>query len=423
MACTCRLENTIAATNTMAGIVFVPSEVTMLLVETPITTLFRNGLASERGHQFPGLVFLVGRAADDPEVYLAFFEDWSSIHDVTGQLFAVICPKRNAGLLTSGPGPGGLAFAVRDLELRYDELGKRTGGEYPTPQVLSREEAESLAGVPRRATRTLRDGLTNSATALQDFFGIPESCLPCVVVVAWEERQGFAVELSSGVTVYDLMKRMKVYLEPVAGRLRRTNAVLAELQRDRTAVASLRRAESAYRQWSDHRKYLQDQLERVTASWEGSERALACWMAERLDVSTPLNAEEEAQVERLCAALRVGRGAKVAKRLRRGLDKLNDGYPRSHPDVRGYAHVPEAEIMNATVALQEVDALIAAASADLRTIRGELRIGDAVLATAADLGLTPAAEGPLQQWRSFAWPLTVLSRPAHAAPSLRRERG
>jgi hypothetical protein len=214
-----------------------------------------------------------------------------------------------------------------------------------------------------------------------------------------------------------------MHLEPVANQLRQKELQLDSLDQDRRRAGRLRQAESAYRQWNEHRQSVKDDLLRVTEDWAGEDHSLSRWMVERLGSDIPLDAGEQVRAEQLFDALRTHRHSKVAKRLSRRLDKLTDGHPRKHPDVLALNGISEEDILNATAALHTITHQIDEARAEFQTIRSELHLGEAMLATASELGLGKTPSGALVEWRPFKWPLTVLARPERTSPLLRKERG
>jgi hypothetical protein len=50
------------------------------------------GTLSDGG--YAGLVFLIARSADAPDLHMKFFREWSDIHHLTGRYLAVITRSR-----------------------------------------------------------------------------------------------------------------------------------------------------------------------------------------------------------------------------------------------------------------------------------------------------------------------------------------
>lgn len=91
--------------------------VSNLSVEAFLNLPFRT--LSDGG--FVGLVFLIARSADDPELHRKFFRERSDIHDLTGRYLAVITPAPGASIgLNEEPFRTQYGAAVRDVAFLGD---------------------------------------------------------------------------------------------------------------------------------------------------------------------------------------------------------------------------------------------------------------------------------------------------------------
>ncbi|HVQ93573.1 MAG TPA: hypothetical protein VMU51_21225 [Mycobacteriales bacterium] len=404
----------------------------MLLTNVSPQRLFRLRFRTVEDGGFAGLVFYVGRAADDPEVHRRFVEDWSSIHDITDRYLGVIAPMPGKSILVAGPFEGGQGYAVPDVGLwgNHDRLraeSTRAVRMLPDPSVYGLDRHEFVVGAGSRigSEADHQDSLTQVATVFQNFFGITESLLPCAVIVALREKEAFVIRLTGMLTGYRLLKYIKMRIEPVATRI---NQKETEIEAAKSALAAAHyrylathRAEAVYREWDEHRAEAADKLAEAAARRTGEAHELCSWMSERLTLRDPLTAEEDAQAQRLLVLMRTGRFGEP-RRLRRVLTKLRSGYPTAHPHVAAVADFDALAFRAAADREQASQEALNRLKAEMSQICDDLRLDAAVTAAAADIGLEPTDSQESHQRRPFDWPITVLAPPSRSGPAVRLRR-
>lgn len=401
----------------------------MLLTNVPIERLFRLRFRTVDDGGFAGLVFFVGRAADDPEVHLRFVQDWSSTHDLTDRYLGVIAPMPGESILVAGPFMGGVGHVVPDVGFlgNYHRLraeSARSVQMLPDSAIYGLDHHEYLVAAESRISSEADHGnsLTHATTAFQNFFGIAESLLPCAVIVSLRDKEAFAIQLTGRLTVYQLLKHIKMEIEPVAAQINQKEAEVSAAE-SKLAAAHYRylvthRAEAIYREWDEHRAQVADRLTEAATQRTGEDRELCSWMSERLALRNPLTVEEDTQAQRLLVLMRTGRFGS-ARRLRRVLVKLSSGYPSKHPDVLAVPDFDAGAFQAAVDGEKASKEALNRLKAEMGQICDEIHLGAAVGAAAAELGLEPTDPKRILPWRRFDWPITVLARPSRTSPTVR----
>lgn len=397
-----------------------------MVINVPVSRLFGLGLAPVEDGGFAGLVFLVCRTADEPRVQLDFLRSWSSFHDLSGRYLAVVTPTPDAALIVQGPSREGVGQVVQNLRLHGDERRLQS----PSGNRVRMTENPEDGSMARSAPVMPRDegehgsAVTRVATELQEFFGISESLLPCAVVVEPRERRVFAVGLTERITLYGLLKELKIAMEPGIARV---NQARSEVARAREDLAGRRR-----RRWQATEPYgpadrgrIARRLREAAEGMDDDAVRLSHWLSDRLLLARPLTTDEQQQADALFALLH-GRFGVLPLRERRGLlravrravDKLN-----SLDDVPGTPPEPCTD-----ADLRVVDSQIRLSRERLRTREAGLRralrniaLSPLVLSVTRGLGLEQETTRGLLTWRQCTWPVTVLAAPERRRPTISYE--
>ncbi|WP_160311036.1 hypothetical protein, partial [Streptomyces sp. 150FB] len=302
---------------------------------------------------YAGLVFVLARSADNPELHRRLFREWSDTHDVTCRYLGVITPapsglvpvpysglvidaghwRNEDGTPVEGVSclgessrldtPGGKARST----LRMDAWPPRREAEGGGPADGAVVEDVTLLPALTHSLREHQDALTAAAGEMRRFFGVSEELLPCAVVVSLLEKRAYAVALDDVPSLYALLKRVRVELEPVTTEIDRRDAELARAREARRALRSagargnlLARADAQQRQWSVRMKRLAADLSGIADQLPGNEAELCRWMASRLADRGPLTEQEDRSAQTLARLLaRSGDHRRLPRRLRRAL--------------------------------------------------------------------------------------------------------
>ncbi|MFW6690295.1 hypothetical protein [Streptomyces sp. MAR4 CNX-425] len=404
----------------------------------PFRTLSQGGYA--------GMVFLLARTADAPELQRGFFQHWSDIDDLTGRPLAVFSPSPE-GLHLSAEHPHGF-YEPETISVRgVAEAGGHSGRLF----MSSRESPGSVRmGTALRGGRVRADGdaaapagpgprlvaeatgvrpyglerhqraLTLAVSAMQRFFGIPESLVPCAVIVDLEQRSASAVTLADVGSVYDLLKKIMTRIEHVLPRIDAADAELVAALEARHRLRDLvgrsrAPAANARASWAAQKRRLGADLEAFAGRLAPAEAGLCLRMAERVERDDPVADDERAWVRAVLAALvATGAAGRLPRRLRRTLAGMNGGRPGQDEAPRRLAAAMAEAAAN--------EDRIGRVKSRLDALGRELRLGEAVAGAAAEFGLTGLRDPGLREPRGLAWPLTVLGEPPPHALSHGYER-
>ncbi|MFI7388411.1 hypothetical protein [Streptomyces sp. NPDC049813] len=378
----------------------------------------------------------MSRSADAPNLQRGFFEHWSDIDDLTGRYVAVFSPSPEK-LTVSVEHPhsfyGPETIWVRGLEeaggassrlylsTRASAGAVRMGQELPFGSVPQGVQEPPAAAERARLVAQASDhrphgleqhqrALTRTVSDMQRFFGVPSSLVPCAVIVDLEQRRTFVVALHDGLSVYDLLKRVMGRIERAVPRIDEAEAArvaaLDDRCRARNRLGQLRvSADHARQDWDAHKRRLIDDLHDLSGRVGSEAAGLCCWMAERLHRDEPLTDDEWASARALLRALHAARlPGRLPRRLRRTLAGLNSGRPESDAAPRRLAQ--------ALADAEDTELRIGRAKARLDALGPELRLGQAVVDAAGELGLTPLPQPDLLTPRGLLWTPTVLARQA-----------
>lgn len=164
--------------------------------------------AEEAGYH--GLMVALTRNADASAQLTELSEEWTSVHDVTGRLIAVLSPDPKARTAqVQGATAHGYA-AMHDLRLvSPEEHGSEFERCFSTSvrkdQVRGRAET-----VPPRPPQEHRNAWTEAASRCASYFGIAEARIPAVLLLSFAERTAVLIQLRprSADSLYDLCKQI-----------------------------------------------------------------------------------------------------------------------------------------------------------------------------------------------------------------------
>ncbi|UCA51852.1 hypothetical protein LEL86_22335 [Streptomyces sp. WA6-1-16] len=388
----------------------------------PVGQFLRSRFRSLGDGGYAGLVFLLARSADNPDLHERLFREWPDTHDVTRRYLGVITPAPSVIVIDDRHWRRAeFASAVDGVACLGEEKRLNTPGENAesTFRMDARpaEEHMTLMPVLTRPVREHQDALSAAATEMRKFFGVSEKLLPCAVIVSLQEKKAFALALNDVPSLYVLLKQIKIGLEPVTTEIDKRDAELARAKEARLALRSdgalgnLRgRADSLGANWDWHVTRLASELVSIAGERYDEDASLCRWMARRLGQNTSLTDEEQKSARTLVRLLsEAGIHGRVPRRLRRTLAKLNAGYPNSDSVVVRLAALIEEE--------RAIESRIGQLKAKIDELGQHLSLGAAIVDAAREFDLTPVSPQDMLAWRELAWPIEVLSRPKRAPSS------
>ncbi|WP_033289758.1 hypothetical protein [Amycolatopsis jejuensis] len=206
----------------------------MWVAPTTTAGLLANVVRGAERAGFTGLLVVLARTADAPVQLHELSDEWTSVHDVTGQLIAVLSPDPRARVppVTSILERSTLVHesaAMHDLRLFSSRARDRA---FSSGFVRSAARDASCRGMaePPRPPREHRTAWTEAVSRCATYFGIAEAQLPAVLVLSFAESAAVLVRLRprSELSVYDLCKQVAANLGYTkrAAELRATRRVL-----------------------------------------------------------------------------------------------------------------------------------------------------------------------------------------------------
>ncbi|WP_409464824.1 hypothetical protein [Amycolatopsis sp. GA6-003] len=360
---------------------------------------------------YAGLVFLLARPADSPALHERFFTEWTDMHDVTRRYLAVITPAPSVIRLDSqSPHLREDSPVIRGVECLSDSRGLNTPAVNAYSKVaMNARQGNEIALAPTLPGEVAghRDALTVAASEMRRFFGVSEALLPCAVFVCLLERKAVVVALDGTPTLYPLLKRIRIGLEPVLTTIDRVDAELekakAARQDHQRRIGDLRtKAQRVGWDWHRQLDRLAQDLSVIAGSLPENDAALCRSVASYLAGTKHFTAEKQASAHALARAFgAAGIHGKVPQRLKRALAKIAAGYPDTHDVVTRLAALAD-----------EISALqrrIGQLKTQIDDCERELHLGAALVAAAGEFGIEPVGSQGLLPWRELAWPTEVLA--------------
>jgi hypothetical protein len=193
----------------------------MFVVPVPADEFLPFVIRAIQANGYVGLFIVLARTADAREQHEELTRDWTSIHDVTGPLVAVLCPD-----------PRTLRSAVvydRSISTGISAEGLVSG----TWQFDPRDAAAIEALISHYRDRGVQAARPFSARAHQDawseatsrcarYFGVPEGLLPSLLVLSYLDRSATLISLGGDTSIYALCKSVVNRLGTLPDDLMRT---------------------------------------------------------------------------------------------------------------------------------------------------------------------------------------------------------
>lgn len=388
----------------------------------PVSQFLRSRFRSLGDGGYAGLVFLLARSADNPDLHRRLFREWPDTHDVTRRYLGVITPAPSAIVIDDRPWRRGeFSSAVDGVACLGEKKRLNTPGKYAEStfrmDVRSAEEYMILMPTLARPLREHQDALTAAATEMRKFFGVSEELLPCAVIVSLQEKRALALALNDVPSLYVLLKQIKIRLEPVTTEIDMKDAELARAKEARLALRSdgalgnLRgKADRLCAAWNSHVALLASDLVSIAGERTDEDASLCRWMARRLSHDKSLTVEEQESARTLVRLLsEAGIHGRVPRRLRRTLAKLNAGYPNSDGVVVQRAALIKEE--------RAIESRIGQLKAQIDELGQRLCLGEAIVDAAREFDLAPVSPQDMLAWRELTWPIEVLAQPKRAPSS------
>ena len=196
----------------------------MLVVPLPTDRYLDHVVSAAQSSGYAALMVVLVRTADAPDLYDRLIKDWTSIHDVTGEFLAVLCPDPEAVDPVELRGTriayrGRPVGAVGALGLRIEHSSIHQGAAFErrfsdAEDPWMREEVEDIARHLNQFARARRPGskashqaaFTEAVSRCASYFGIGEDRLPALLFLCFWEREAVLVSVRPDMSLYRLSK-------------------------------------------------------------------------------------------------------------------------------------------------------------------------------------------------------------------------
>jgi hypothetical protein len=199
---------------------------------TSVADFLGGALKAAQSANYAGVVLLIARTASDRQLLQQMYDNNVSIDDVTAEHLLVLTPN------PTFPYPQASDSLLR--EASPETLPEDYESEFVDYGAHEELSAGSIAVVGRpteswnenfwdtNVKRTVRpimkasryeDIVTQSATETRKFFGLPESLVPCLVLLSLREKAAWIMALTKDVDIYLILKAIVYQLEtpPTSG--------------------------------------------------------------------------------------------------------------------------------------------------------------------------------------------------------------
>lgn len=211
----------------------------------PTTTpaLLTHVIRGAQDAGFTGLMVVLARTADASAQLHELSEEWTSVHDVTGHLIAVLSPDPRVRV------PQVHAALIRDTivhesaamhDLHLVSFGNRDlEFSWGFTDSVNRDSSWYGKALPPRPPQEHRTAWTEAASRCASYFGITEAQMPAMLLLSFAERTAVLARLRprSEVSLYDLCKQVAADL----GYTKRGAELLAQQRALRPRREYLRR--------------------------------------------------------------------------------------------------------------------------------------------------------------------------------------
>ena len=199
----------------------------MFVVPVPADEFLPFVIRAIESNGYAGLFIILARTADAREQHEELTRDWTSIHDVTGPLLAVLCPDPKAlrsavvydGSISTGIVAEGLDSGTWDFDPR-DALA--------IGALVERYRDRGGQAARPFSARAHQDAWSEATSRCARYFGIAEGSLPSLLVLSYLERAATLISLASDTSIYALCKSVVARLGTLPDDLMRTRAAQQE---------------------------------------------------------------------------------------------------------------------------------------------------------------------------------------------------
>ena len=166
-------------------------------------------IAAARRERYLGLMVILARTAEARTLHEELVRDWTSIHDVTGQNIAVVCPDPQFVLGASEKEVR--YYATENSATRYwSNLTLDEARNLPHTRLVIPGQSSIAHGRPvpfsPYPAEVQQAAWTEAVTRCATYFGIRESRLPAVLMLCLRDERDVLIQLRPQTSIYRLCK-------------------------------------------------------------------------------------------------------------------------------------------------------------------------------------------------------------------------
>ncbi|MEU4659138.1 hypothetical protein AB0G32_35265 [Streptomyces sp. NPDC023723] len=381
----------------------------MIVSEIPIKQYLSNATAAGSESAYAALIVVVARAADRSGLVAQTLRDWTSLHSVTSDIFAFVCPCPSASArvpLPHAPGYGTNTTGLRagGAHGQSQDWWSRSGG---PPSELLHRTGEPADGSPYAAAAG-EHAFTMAVNETMQFLGLRETPQPCIAVLSLWENEVLLLPVADEFDLYPFLCDLSASFEGVADRMASArDATYAARRLLPSAQRRRRRRERASANvWARWQRRVERTLDDLDESGGPEVKATLPELRSRL---TQVRTDPEAALATVARVTGLApwsaRLVWIGRRIAQGMVEEREA---------------EERLREADHACTSLELTVATEEARYARLKREARLSAHVLAAVPKRGLRrltvlPQARGP--------WPVRVLQRENAAVVRLTLESG
>src|ERR1022692_1774109 len=166
----------------------------MFVVPVPADEFLPFVIRAIQANGYVGLFIVLARTADAREQHEELTRDWTSIHDVTGPLLAVLCPDprtlRSAVVYDSSISTGITAQGLVSGTWHFDPRDATA-----IEVLISHYRDRAVQAARPFSARAHQDAWSEATSRCARYFGVPEGSLPSLLVLSYLDRSATLISL------------------------------------------------------------------------------------------------------------------------------------------------------------------------------------------------------------------------------------
>jgi hypothetical protein len=357
---------------------------------------------------YAGLMVVLARTADARAQHEELTRDWTSLHDVTGSLLAVLCPDPDASrhLSAVAGGPLGRAAAAPGLYLEHQSWQRKASF-----QRNFWNENARYSFSRSRATQTAdahHSAWTEAVSRCARYFGVAEAQLPAVLILSFWDETAVLIRIHPTISIYRLAKALAESFDNALRRIEQIDSKIESLEESRRET---RANESS---WTSQNRTL--------LRWSAKIEGIECQLAQSKELDPSLVARCQAGLRRVRETGEVESLPDDLRSLHRQLISQNLRWPLRHSAVWGLIRelggrktVPVQRSSPYPAQLEKLSREIGGMGSLKTALRGDMNLAKGIVAACRQLFNYVAIAESHGNAALKDWDLIVVDRTARGA--------